>query len=281
MWASGRLDTVLRWMEWFAARGVIEQHPAVAVHGALIYALVGKASDAERWATAAERTTVTGMLADGNTMEGTLAYLRTLLCRSGLDEMRRDAQLALDGLSPTSPYRPAMLHAVAAADLLQGQTDQADPRFASAVDEASSSEMTPFVALLLAERGIIAIDRGAWSDATALASDALALVDDGRFDDYWTSALVFAWSARVAVQTGDVPKARDLVRRAARLRTLLTYALPIVSVQALLELARAYIALADPGGAQAVLGQIGDIHQHRSDLGALPSRRTSCGRRLS
>ena len=68
------------------------------------------------------------------------------------------------------------------------------------------------------------------------------------------------------------PKARDLVRRAARLRTLLTYALPIVSVQALLELARAYIALADPGGAQAALRQIDDIHQHRSDLGALPDQ---------
>ena len=93
--------------------GAIEDHPAVAVHGSLIYALVGKASDAERWATAAERSTVTGMLDDGNTMEGTLAYLRTLLCRTGLDEMRRDAQLALDGLSPTSPYRPAMLHAEA------------------------------------------------------------------------------------------------------------------------------------------------------------------------
>jgi LuxR family maltose regulon positive regulatory protein len=272
VWASGRLDTVLRWMDWIAARGVIEQHPAVAVHGALISALVGKASDAERWATAAERTTVTGRLADGNTMEGTLAYLRTLLCRSGLDEMRRDAQLAVDGLSPTSPYRPAMLHADAVADLLQGRTDQADARFASAVDEASSSDMTPFVALLLAERGIIAIDRGAWSEASALASDALALVDDGRFDDYWTSALVFAWAARVVIQNGDVPKARDLVRRAARLRTLLTYALPVVSVQALLELARAYIALADPGGAQAVLNQIGDIHQHRSDLGALPEQ---------
>ena len=49
--------------------GAIEDHPAVAVHGSLIYALVGKASDAERWATAAERCTVTGMLDDGNTME--------------------------------------------------------------------------------------------------------------------------------------------------------------------------------------------------------------------
>ena len=69
---------------------------------------------------------------------------------------------------------------------------------------------------------------------------------------------------------GDVTQARELVARAARLRTLLTYALPVVSVQALLELARAYIALADPGGAHAVLKQIDDIHQHRPDLGTLP-----------
>ncbi len=269
VWASGRLDTVLRWTGWFASEGAIEDHPAVAVHGSLIYALVGKASDAERWATAAERGSLTGMLDDGNTMEGTLAYLRTLLCRRGLDEMRRDARLALDGLSPTSPYRPAILHAEAVADLLQGNTDRSDLLFASAADEAASSEMTPFVALLLAERGIIAMHRGAWQDADALASRALALVRDGRFDDYWTSALVFASGARVAFQRGEVARARDLVRRAARLRTLLTYALPIVSVQALLELARAYIALADPAGAQAVLSQIDDIRQHRPDLGTL------------
>ena len=208
----------------------------MAVHGALIYALVGRSGDAERWATAAERTTATGTLADGNTMEGSLAYLRALLCRRGLDEMRRDARVALDGLSPTSPYRPAMLHAEAAADLLQGNVDQADASFALAVEEAASTGLTPFVALLLAERGIIAIERGSWLEADAFASRALSLVGDGRFDDYWTSALVFAWGARVAFHRGDVAQARDLVQRAARLRPLLTHALPIVSAQALLEL---------------------------------------------
>ena len=44
-----------------------------------------------------------------------LAYLRTLICRDGVEEMRLDAQTALQGLSPTSPYRPAMLHAEGAA----------------------------------------------------------------------------------------------------------------------------------------------------------------------
>ena len=93
VWVSGRVDTVLRWMEWFATEGLIEQHPAIAVHGALIYALVGRAGDAERWAAAAERATSGGVLDDGNTLEGTLAYLRALLCR--------------DGPRPDAPRRPA------------------------------------------------------------------------------------------------------------------------------------------------------------------------------
>ena len=65
---------------------------------------------------------------------------------------------------------------------------------------------------------------------------------------------------------------RELVARAARLRPLLTYALPVVSVQALLEMARAYIALADPGGARAVLRQANDIFQQRPELGNLPQQ---------
>ena len=105
VWASGRSDTVLRWMEWFEANGLVERYPAIAVHGALMYALVGRPGDTERWAAAAEATTTTGTLPDGNTVEGTLAYLRALLCRDGLDAMRRDAGVALDGLAAASPYR--------------------------------------------------------------------------------------------------------------------------------------------------------------------------------
>jgi len=95
------------------------------------------------------------------------------------------------------------------------------------------------------------------------------VMSENEFDDYWTSALVYAWAARVAAHHGDVARARELVVRAARLRPLLTYALPIVSVQALLELARTYLALADPAGALATLRQIADIREHRRDLGLL------------
>ena len=38
VWASGRLDTVMRWMEWFSDNDLIESQPAVAVHGADLHA---------------------------------------------------------------------------------------------------------------------------------------------------------------------------------------------------------------------------------------------------
>jgi LuxR family maltose regulon positive regulatory protein len=270
VWASGRVDTVLRWMEWFQHRNLIEQYPAVAVHGALIFALIGRPAMAERWAAAAERSPPTGRLPDGSTMEGQLAYLRAILCRDGVEEMRRDARIALDGLSPLSPYRSTMLHTEGLSYLLEGDLDRADPIFAHAFDAATEAGASPLAAVVLAERCSVAVGRGDWPAAVALAERALSMVQGGEFDAYWTSALVYAWAARAASHRGDPAAAREHVIRAARLRPLLTYALPVVSVQALLELARAYTALTDPDGARAVLRQVNDILQQRPDLGVLP-----------
>ena len=48
--------------------------------------------------------------------------------------------------------------------------------------------------------------------------------------------------------------------------------LPVVSVQALIEMAHSYIALADRAGAAAVLTQAQGILQQRPDAGLLPVR---------
>jgi LuxR family transcriptional regulator, maltose regulon positive regulatory protein len=272
VWASGRVDTVLRWMEWFEHEQLMERYPAVAVHGALIFALLGRATKAEQWAAAAERASPKGRLPDGSTMESYLAYLRAILCRGGVAEMQRDARLAWDGLSPLSPYRATMLHTEALAFLLDGDPERADVLFARAFDAATEAGAPPLAAVVLAERAIIAAGRDDWTEAAALAERALALIRGGQFDAYWTSALVYAWAARAAVQRGDLDGARGHLGRAAGLRPLLTHALPVVSVQALLELARAYIALGDPDGAHAALRQADDIVQQRPKLGVLPAQ---------
>jgi LuxR family maltose regulon positive regulatory protein len=238
----------------------------------LQFAVDGRPAATERWANAAEAISTAGVLTDGSTIDGMLAYLRANLCRNGLEVMRRDAQVASHGLSPTSPFRANMIQVEGLSHLLEGDTDRADAFFARAVDEADRLNMRPFAALLLADRGSVALERDDWAAAGAFADQALTIMHDGQFDDYWTSALVYAWTARVALQRGDPEQGRKLVARAARLRPLLTYALPVVSARALLEMARAYLALADPGGARAVLTQANDIFQQRPALGNLPQQ---------
>jgi LuxR family transcriptional regulator, maltose regulon positive regulatory protein len=272
VWASGRVDTVLRWMQWFEREQLMERYPAVAVHGALIFALLGRATKAEQWAAAAERASPEGRLPDGSTMQSYLAYLRAILCRDGVATMRRDARLAWDGLSPLSPYRATMLHTEALSFLLDGDPEDADPVFARAFDAATEAAAPPLAAVILAERCSIAAGRDDWAEAAALSDRALELIRGGQFDAYWTSALVYAWAARAALYRGDLSGARDRLARAAGLRPLLTHALPVVSAQALLELAGAYIALGDPDGAHAVLRQADDIFQQRPNLGVLPAQ---------
>jgi len=272
VWASGRLDTVLGWMEWFEAEHLVERYPELAVHGALIYALLGRPAEAERWTAAAEREPPSGRSSDGSTMLGLLAYLRAFLCRDGVEEMRLDALVAWDGLVPGSPYRPSMLHTEGVSYLLEGDPDRADAVFARAFDAALLAGAQPLVAMVLAERSEVATLRGDWAEAGRLADRAAAIVSEGRFGHYWTSAIVYAWAARVALHRGDLAAARSHVSRATRLRPLLTYALPVVSVQALLHLARAYLALGDPNGALVLLRQVQDIVQQRPLLGDLTDR---------
>ena len=269
VWASGRADTVLGWMNWFDDQG-LERYPGIAAHGALMFALMGRPGETERWAAAAERAPAGGTLDDGNTVEGTVAYLRALLARDGVDAMRRDARVALGGLSPVSPYRATMLHIEGESHLLDGDLDSAAAILARALDVATAAGVLPFVPVVLATRGIVAVERGDWDEAEALADQAEAAMQEGHFEDYWTSALVYAWMARVALHGGDVARGQELTARAARLRRLLSYALPVVSLQALLEMGRAYVALADPAGGRAVLRQIDDILRQRPKLGDLP-----------
>ena len=256
-------------MEWFEANDLIELHPAIAVHGALMYALVGEPGATERWAAAAERTSAPGTLADGNTMEATLAYLRALLCRHGPEQMRRDARTSWQGLNPASPYRSTMLHVEGLSHLLAGDTDAADAIFARAVDTAERTGSLPSVPVLLATRGI-------WRSSAAT----------GQRQSRSPSRRWRSWRVVSSTTTGRAPSC-SRSRRASPCNgvtwstdgscgsrgaaaALLNYALPVVSAQALLEMARAYIALADPGGARAVLRQASDIFQQRPDLGNLP-----------
>ena len=130
----------------------------------------------------------------------------------------------------------------------------------------------PAASTALAERCPVAIAGHDWSKAETLAEQALSMVQAGQLDDYLMSPLVYTVAARTALYRGGLPQAREHLARAARLRPLLTYAIPWGAVQTLLEMARAYLLLDDTAGARAVVRQARDILRVRPDLGVLPAQ---------
>jgi LuxR family maltose regulon positive regulatory protein len=205
-------------------------------------------------------------------MASHLALLRGLLCRDGVGQMWADTEAALAGLSPASPWRATALLLAGVAALAHGEVDRADAVLADAVEVGVDAGALPATATALAERCLVAIQRDDWAAAQVLAEQAVGIVATGQLEDYIMSALAHAVAARAALQRGAAPAAREHLARAARLRPLLSSAIPTLAVQTLLELGRAYLALSDTAGVRAVLWQARDVLRARPDLGGLPAQ---------
>ncbi|WP_456825792.1 LuxR C-terminal-related transcriptional regulator [Cellulomonas sp. P5_E12] len=271
-WASGGIDAVHRWMSWLEEADDGNAFPAIAAHAALIFALVGEPARAERWSAIAKGTPGSGTLSDGSTVEGTLAYLDAIEARQGTAQMRTDARGAWTGLSPASPLRATMRHTEALADLLDGDLDHADDLFVEAQEAADLVGIGPLVAMVLCERASIAVERGDWSSAETWVRRATSIVVDGDYGSYWSSALVFAWAARIALHLGLRSEAVQHTRRALALQPLLTYAIPVVSTQALLAIAQTSLGLGDHHAAASAARQAEEIVRRRPGLGDLPDK---------
>ena len=269
---SGRLATSERWLGWLDEHDAIERNAAVAVLGALIAAVQGRPAEAERWADAAGRARYEGPLYDGSSsLDSWRALLSALLCRAGVATMRADAELAARSLARGSQFRPTALLLLALAKLLDAEIDEADDLFVDAVEAGLELDAPEPVAVALAERAAIAVARGAWVQAQELAERATLITSRSRIDEYPTSALACAVAARVALHRGEPESADAHLARAQRLRPGLTYALPHLAVQTRLELGRAYLTLADAGGARTMLREIDALIRRRPDLGVLVS----------
>ena len=270
MYRSGRLATLHCWFEWFDKNTQIEQYPALAVLGAWYHLVVGHLAASDRWADAAQRESLVGTLPDGSTsIEGWLALRRALLCPDGVEQTRRDAELAERMLPMDSLLRATALLALGMAHLGAGAVGLADAVLADAVEVAEDAGATVAAVDALAERAILAMRREDWPEAELLVERARAVIREARLDDYVTTILLYAAAARVEIHRGDVPPARDHLARAQRLRPQMTHAVPFYAVQTRLELIRAYISLTDVAGARSVLREVDDLLRRQPDLGVL------------
>jgi LuxR family transcriptional regulator, maltose regulon positive regulatory protein len=261
--AAGRLGQLKRWFDWFEANRLVERYAGVAVLGAWINAVAGRPVAAERWADSAERAP------DGDpSTAGPLALLRAALCPAGGRQMASDAELALALAPAGSAWQASAQLLLGISHLVTGDLDLADQCLADAV-EVGEDAGADSAMVALAERSILAMGRGDWRQAETLAERAGAGAHGARLERHPGGALLLAVTARLAIHRGDVPRARDDLARAERLRPQLTWALPHLAVQVRLELARNYLVLTNAGAARRLLVEVDDLLSRRPRLGLL------------
>jgi LuxR family maltose regulon positive regulatory protein len=269
----GRAVTLERWYEWLERHGELDRNPQVAVIGAWLSALRGHPGKAERWADAAERTLRQEARPEGTALvEAWLAMFRAARCRHGVERMRADAESAARRFGRASPWWPTAAVWLGIALQLGGDAERADDTFVDMIDAATALEQWLAVSAGLAERAILAIERDDWVEAEALAERADSIVRQSRGEEYPQNALAYAVLARVAIHRGERPRANELLARAQRLRPRLTHALAAFSIQARLELARAYVSIADAPGARTVLREADGLMRRGPDFGDLAAQ---------
>ncbi len=278
----GRVPTVQRWLRWLEERGGFEGHPMAAVLAALFCALTGRPVEAERWADVVDRWQYGDPVRpDDPSTEAWAAVMRTFLCRRGVERMSADADEAVRRFAAESFVTPAPAFLQGIARVLCGDLDGGDAALEDGISVGEEVGAHEDVALALCERSLVAIARGEWDQAEALAGQAAAVLRRAGIEESYATPLVCAVQARTAMHRGDVPAARQQLVSAQRLRPLLTYALPYFAVQARIELSRVHFALADLAGARTLMREVDELLRRRPDLGTLAGQAQALRVRLS
>jgi LuxR family maltose regulon positive regulatory protein len=268
---SGRRVTLRTWLRRFD-EAALEQRPWLAVLAAWEELAEGEVRAMERLADIAERGASQGPPPDGTASPGSgRAMLRAAMGRGGPGDMLADASLAVEMESAGGRWRDFALWMQAIANIVEGDADAADGALAEASAAARVAGSDGLAFCIMGHRASLAMDRQDWGTAARLMEDARAIGTAGRFDGYLSASLARVAAIRMALHRGESEAARRELARMAGIRPLLTAAAPAIAVIALLGLARAYLAVGDPGGARSVLAQAGEVIRLRPHLGVLPA----------
>jgi LuxR family transcriptional regulator, maltose regulon positive regulatory protein len=266
---QGRVTTCQRWLRWLDDRDGIEGHPVIAADASIIATATGRPAEAERWADAVDRWQDQDQDRPADpAAEAWAAVMRALLCRRGIEQMRADADDAAQRYAAANIVMPAAPFFQGMARVLSGDLDGGDAFLEDAISIGESGA-PDVLAAALCQRSLVAMARGHWDQAEALAGEAAAVRRRAGIEDSYVSPLVSAVQARVALHREDTVAARRELVTAQRLRPLLTYAIPYLAVQARVELTRVHLALADIAGARMLMREIDELLKRRPGLGSL------------
>jgi LuxR family transcriptional regulator, maltose regulon positive regulatory protein len=276
---TGQLITLERWLSRFED-GQFERHPPLAVIAGWIHLVTGRSEAADRMGDLVERARFDGVPADGSaSFESGRAMLRAMMGRNGPRDVLSNASFAVSREGPESVWRSTALYLLGAAHLMLSDPEAAEAAFEEATlapVEAPAARMSAF-----AGWAKVRIASGDWAAAERLLGDAQAELEQAHYEGMALALMVYALGARLAIHRGDVAAAKEDLVRAQLVRPLATHVAPWSSVDALLELARAYLAISDPAGAQMVLREAEQIVRRRPALGVLTNELVDMRRRLA
>ena len=264
---TGDFVTLERWLGAFEIED-FEALPQLALLAAWVYTMTGRGDDAIRLAELAERASTDDMDADhARSFEARRAMTRAAMCRRGPRGMLADAELAVAGEPASGRWLTHALWLVGSAHYLLGDMDAAEAALHASTREAAalgSPNLAPLTLL-----AAIRVRRQDWSGAELLVREA-----SGRLEQFGYSYLVmglgiYALEARIAAHRGEVHAAREALVKAQLVRPLASRAAPAYAVGSLVELARAYLAVSDPAGAQIVVREAEEIVRRTPALGIL------------
>ena len=271
------LATVERWLGRLTTSD-FERHPTVGVLAGWVHLLAGRPAEAIRMAEIVDQTDPT-TLPDADAFEPQRAMLRAVMCPDGPRRALAEASFAVGRARPDSQWRSNALWLLAASEAMLGDVDAAEQSLDEAIADASYGAHLSVGAW--ARQASLKMRRGDWDGAAVAADEALRRLFNSQYEDVLPALSVLAVNARIEAHRGDIDRARELLVEAQLVRPLASHAAPWLSVAALLDLTRAYLAISDPAGAQMALREAEQIVRRRPALGTLTDDLIEIRRHLS
>ena len=276
LYRRGRLATLERWLAAFPD-GYADRNGPLAVMATWVGVLTGRSDDALRALDAANRSPLPDPDA-APTFVAQRSILRALTATDGPRGMLAEASIAVDA-SPDGPWRHQALWMMGAAQLLLGNNGDAERSLVAAV--ADGRQVGAIAVSPIAMLAGIALRNREPERAEALLRDARERLRVAAYEEVVIALPVYAVGARILAQRGDVRGAREQLVRAQLVRPLAGHATPWMTVFSLLELARAYLAISDPAGAQMAVREAEAIVRIRPALGTLTDQVLEVRKRLA
>ncbi len=255
-----------RWIELFD-ENELDRYPGIAAIGAWAHASLGHAARAERLLAVSERAENAPLDSHQASLRALTPLVRAMLCRHGVEGMLADSASARADLEPESLWLPAAVFLHGVGQLLNGDHELADATLADAADRAAALAIDEIRVAALSQRALAAGLRHdqAAAESFALEARALASTESGRP----TAGLEGAAAARALLHQSRFDEAKVELAAVGELEPLLTHAIPWLTVETRLELARAALTLRDLPNALALLDEAARIMRLRPELGIL------------